>query len=225
MNTSIIINDRNRARLADRIEAGQGRATARTLNVDDLRWAAGELEDRLDGIPVVDRVGATAVIGTGDALANSYRYAAHGTFARLERRPTGWALIDTYRTFVPTRSGGGQVDPVVTLVIDDRQSGRLATAVLRDRRITVRAEVPGALSTMLAVAGNEEVLRLIADPEDDTATADAYAAMATVDPDGFCDWVSDGGPLPVALAALRRLAAEFRATVIGTARTRVAVSG
>jgi len=86
------------AAVTAKIAEAQGKATVRTLAVEDLLAAAEVAEKRLAAmsIPKKYREGCTVRIEP-ERVANSYKYRAEGTFAYLVRGKAGWALRGVYR--------------------------------------------------------------------------------------------------------------------------------
>lgn len=136
---SIIINEKNRTQIGAALAEAEGRATARILSFEDLQEFAETLELRLEGIPLAARKGATAVVFDGQAVPGSYGYRAESTYATLERRATGWALVSACRDWAPSKSGGGYVDAIRSVEITEEQRDLLIAAVLRGHKIEVQS--------------------------------------------------------------------------------------
>ena len=93
---SIIINERNRDKIEAKLKKANGRAT--THVVDCLEYleelVCGVHEHLRKDLPVKEHTGARAVILPGNDLPNSYKWQVHTTKLTIERRPSGWALVD-----------------------------------------------------------------------------------------------------------------------------------
>jgi hypothetical protein len=91
------ITDKNRAAIFHILATVNGRATSHTFTTyHEIEQIAAAAETR-----VLDLVGSQkAAIGalfeatSGDKVANAYKYARIGTRVKLERRATGWFLVD-----------------------------------------------------------------------------------------------------------------------------------
>jgi len=90
------------------LDEGQGRATARTLSPHDIETLAAYGEKRLEelGLAKSYRAGATAHYHP-PRVANSYNYAAEGTYAVVTRGSSEWYLTDVRRVQTGSQSYGG----------------------------------------------------------------------------------------------------------------------
>lgn len=200
---SIVLNARNAARIDALLAEAQAGQRRRLLDRDDLLWAAGELDRRLALLPVALRVGAAATVFTGDAVPNSYRHTAMGSYAELERRATGWAVVRVWRDSIPSHSGGGTVDPIKTIVLSRAQTAALNERTLRDTGITVAAGSDGdALESLVAVV----------DANLDAGEVESLAALAALTPAGFAAWFLEDpvANAPIAVEALRQVEPSAR---------------
>ena len=103
-NAPILIDDDNHGRLDDALSEGQKRARVRMLDVDDLQQYATGCEEVIAGMPQAVRPTAGALVGVTGKVSRSYEGVPQATFAYLERRPKGWALMAVWRAGM--REGG-----------------------------------------------------------------------------------------------------------------------
>ena len=78
----------------------EGRATARTLDADDLITISERSTEQVAArtlLPKTRQVGAVVTYRMGLNLPNNYKYAPEYTEATLERRRSGWFLISARR--------------------------------------------------------------------------------------------------------------------------------
>jgi hypothetical protein len=101
------VTDTNK--VLEALEEGQGRATARTVDTSDIAALALYGERRLEelGLPKKFRAGAT-VHYSPPKVANSYNYAADGTYATITRGSSHWYVTDVHRGQTGSQSYGGR---------------------------------------------------------------------------------------------------------------------
>lgn len=129
------INITHTAKIIAALDAAQGRATARTISPEDLVAHAAEAEKQMEtaGVPKALRRGATLRILPA-RVANSYKYAAEGTRATLERGSTGWFLTSASRGHCGHCSYGGYGRAQLEMV----ETPELTAALYRGAGITAR---------------------------------------------------------------------------------------
>ena len=98
---AIKITEANAEAINAAIAEVEGRATARTCNFDDCERAVmlAEKHAALQLLPKKDHVGTCASYQQAVSLPNSYKYSAEATGLRIERRSTGWFLIEVKRGY------------------------------------------------------------------------------------------------------------------------------
>ena len=96
MQTKIIINDDNIARLQAVLNEVQKRAHVRTITTDDLFDMVRVIEGKLQ-IAKADMIGISATVDLYAAPHYGYRGIPESTHVDLLRTSTGWALTDAYR--------------------------------------------------------------------------------------------------------------------------------
>ena len=114
--SSVIIKSSNFDRLARLLADAQEGLSARTLDAADLMYAADQAEARLRALAPEQRVGATAVYDP-HSVPSSYGHGAHGTTVTMERRATGWAVVEVTRDWTRTTSGGARPSDAVALKV------------------------------------------------------------------------------------------------------------
>lgn len=134
--SSIIINDANRNRLAGWLRSARGRAHARPLTFEALREVCGELERRLDPLPLAERVGAHAVVRAGFVVSWHYT-AAREDQVRLVRRRGGWAVESLDRVPCGTGLAYTARSQIVSVELAPSQFDGWADRVARSRNIEV----------------------------------------------------------------------------------------
>ncbi len=93
----IRITEQNRAAIVAALANVNGKATAHTFTTyQQIEQIAAAAEKQLIGLVGSQKaaVGARFEATSGDKVANAYKYARIGTRVKLERRATGWFLID-----------------------------------------------------------------------------------------------------------------------------------
>jgi hypothetical protein len=103
-------------KIREALSESQGRATARILSPTDINNLAAYGERRLDelGLAKSYRAGAKAHYYP-PKVANSYKYAADGTYATVTRGGSGWYLTDVHRGQTGNKSYGGHWRSDITL--------------------------------------------------------------------------------------------------------------
>jgi hypothetical protein len=105
------------------LRAVNGKASAHGYTTaTEIGYLADTAEFRLEqlGLPKNQRAGAVSVATSGDRVSNSYarkNFFRIATRVVLERRSTGWSLIDVRRTQIGQQGGGD-----ATLVLTEAQS-------------------------------------------------------------------------------------------------------
>ena len=132
---SVIINDKNAAKVEAILDAAEHRCTARRLSLYALNQGIELAEQALYPLPKALRVGARAVIRTGEGpVANAYRGVPYETVATVVRRATGWAIEGAERVpLKPTHRVG-------ELVLSEDQGNELLSRILEQRRIRLVAD-------------------------------------------------------------------------------------
>jgi len=105
------IADKNRAAIFHILATVNGRATSHTFTTyHEIEQIAAAAEKQ-----VVDLVGSQkAAVGarlqatSGGKVANAYKYARSGTSVTIERRSTGWFLIDASEATLYADGGGAR---------------------------------------------------------------------------------------------------------------------
>ena len=100
------VTDTNK--VLEALEEGQGRATARTVDISDIVALAAYGEKRLEdlGLPKRYRAGATAHYSP-PKVPNAYKYSADGSYATLTRGSSHWYLTDIHRGQTGSQPHGG----------------------------------------------------------------------------------------------------------------------
>ena len=97
---AIKINTKNAEKINAAIGEIEGRATARTLDADDLVTIAERSTAQVEArtfLPKTRQVGAVVTYRMGINLPSSYKYAPEYTEVILERRKSGWFLVSARR--------------------------------------------------------------------------------------------------------------------------------
>ena len=95
MKKPIAITFENRDAIEASLEAVNGRAQSFTVNnFYDVKSVADDAEKKISALPKADRVGARCVYVPAGASSKAYKYAAKSTRIEMERKRTGWVLID-----------------------------------------------------------------------------------------------------------------------------------
>ena len=95
----IKINASNAGKLNAAIALIEGKASARTLNADDLAYIAekSEAKTALSYLTKQQMTGARVTYRMGLSLPNAYKYRPEYTSVTIERRASGWFLVDAKR--------------------------------------------------------------------------------------------------------------------------------
>jgi len=105
----IKITEANLVKIQIALDAANGKSTAHTLCRSlDVLTVAEDAESRLAALVGVKKmlVGGRATYRSGKALPNAYKYSRHITFLFIERRSSGWFLIEVL-SGTEWNSGGG----------------------------------------------------------------------------------------------------------------------
>ena len=97
---AVKINDANVDKINAAISEIEGRATARTLDADDLVTIAERSTEQVEArtfLPKSHQVGAVVTYQMGLNLPNRYSYAPEYTEVTLGRRTSGWFLLSARR--------------------------------------------------------------------------------------------------------------------------------
>ena len=97
---AIKVNTANAERINAALSEIEGRATARTLDADDLIEIAERSEKEVAArtfLPKSHQTGAVVTYRMGLNLPNRYRYAPEYTEVTLGRRKSGWFLLSARR--------------------------------------------------------------------------------------------------------------------------------
>ena len=97
---AIKISAANAEKINAAISEIEGKATARTLDADDLIKIAERSEKQVEVrtfLPKSQQTGAVVTYRMGINLPNRYKYALEYTEVTLGRRPSGWFLLSARR--------------------------------------------------------------------------------------------------------------------------------
>lgn len=97
---NIIINKGNRQRIEKALSQAEGRATERTVDYADLRNVANKATVVVCArtfLPASEQKGIRVGYRMALNLPNAYQYRPHYTHVTIERRASGWALVDAKR--------------------------------------------------------------------------------------------------------------------------------
>ena len=80
----------------------------RTFTLEEVMEHGRAAEKKFEnlGISKVNRKGSIVTIPYGDCVPNSYKWRAEEQVITLERKSTGWFLVNVSRSYVPMRSYG-----------------------------------------------------------------------------------------------------------------------
>ena len=94
----LYVNEKNLDAIKSDIEAAEGKATVRTLAVDDLLSKLAAAERMLYYPPKKDLAGTRVrVHASTEKLPSAYRYRADSTQAVCEHDGKGWVLVEVVR--------------------------------------------------------------------------------------------------------------------------------
>lgn len=94
----LYVNEKNSEAIKAAIDRAEGKATARTLTVDDLASKLAEAEKTLMSPSKKDLAGTRVrVHASTEKLPNAYRYRADSTQAVCEHDGKGWVLVEVAR--------------------------------------------------------------------------------------------------------------------------------
>lgn len=104
----MLIKESNREKIEEMIKKAEGRATARTINYNDMTTALKKIEDRLR-IKKKDMIGIRARIDIhAQNFPQAYRYRPESTHFFVTKKSSGWDLTDVDRDWT-RRVGHGVV--------------------------------------------------------------------------------------------------------------------
>lgn len=93
----MLINEKNKDKIEQMIKETEGRATTRTITFKDIVEDIEYLERTL-GIKKVDMVGVKANIDHhAQNFPKAYKYRAESTHIDIERKKSGWDLVNIER--------------------------------------------------------------------------------------------------------------------------------
>lgn len=101
-------DDKSDAAINAVLAAVNGKATAHTYtHASEIRQVVAEAEKQLHGLLGNNRLapGATYKSASGDSVPKAYKYSRQGTEVILERRSTGWFLVDVRPSQLYERGG------------------------------------------------------------------------------------------------------------------------
>jgi hypothetical protein len=91
-------NVKNTAKIQATLDKEQIRATARTLDADEVVSLAEDAEERLERLEIPKKSRVGSVVRYSEAVnCNSYGYRAEATLVELTRGSTGWFLTACHR--------------------------------------------------------------------------------------------------------------------------------
>ena len=103
------ITEQNRAAIFHILAGVNGKATAHTFTTyQQIEQIAAAAEKQLIGLVGSQKsaVGARYKATSGEKVANAYKYTRAGTAIILERRSTGWFLVDAVFVTLYANTGG-----------------------------------------------------------------------------------------------------------------------
>ena len=104
---NIIINDHNVPRIEALIAEAEGRATTRTLDIEDIKYIVEELDRYMyaHGISKASAEGTTVCYNpNGQKFANAYKYIPYSTQVKLLYHNKKWRLTDVSRDVCKQRT-------------------------------------------------------------------------------------------------------------------------
>lgn len=105
----IIVNEKNREKIAEAIKKAEGRATARCISYDHIVKTIARIERHLS-IPKKHMTGITVSVDYwAQTFPTAYKSACHfhapeSTHFCMTRTASGWAVTDIYRYFTQSPS-------------------------------------------------------------------------------------------------------------------------
>lgn len=110
------INMQAEIKVIDALAQAQKACKARMLSLDDLKAVIYAAEEKLHNIGVAKKnwVGCVVDVHPG-GVPNSYAWRAEGTYARIERKKSGWFVTSIWRGAVHPSSYGKAKDGMLTL--------------------------------------------------------------------------------------------------------------
>lgn len=137
----IKINEENSVAIAMALDAVNGKAWNHAFTTySEIAKIAAQAETRVVGLVGSQKaaVGAVMQAVSGQKVANSYKYTRTGTRVYIERRSTGWFLIDIVSEILYANQGGARV-----LTLTPAQDAK-AIEVLRASYLIAQVEVTPA---------------------------------------------------------------------------------
>jgi len=98
----IVVNEKNREKIAEAIRNAEGKATARTITVGAVNMAAEAAERELRGLTKAEKLGSRMIVDDNaqdfpQAYFRKARSVPESTQFELEYTASGWALVNVYR--------------------------------------------------------------------------------------------------------------------------------
>lgn len=94
----MIISEKSMGKIQQMIDEAQKNAKARLLKVDNVFDAIKEAEEKLKGLGIAKKywIGCRIIIDP-ESVPMRYDFKAMGTCAVLERKASGWDLVNVFR--------------------------------------------------------------------------------------------------------------------------------
>lgn len=139
---AIKINEENKMKIENALKAVNGRSEAHAYTqASEIEAIAERAENELTCLVYKkDAAGAEYVSISGDAVSASYRGMRNGTKIVIQRRSTGWYLIDAEAVLLYAQGGGKN-----RLYLTERQNDA-AIAYLHKNFFTVMKSVSTSIS-------------------------------------------------------------------------------
>ena len=102
------INIEKKVEIKSAIDTAEGKSTTRCLDPDYIPGFIEAAEKKLKALAIPQKawVGCRVEIRP-EAVPNSYKYSANGTYATITRFPSGWFLTDVRRDQTHSKRYGG----------------------------------------------------------------------------------------------------------------------
>lgn len=90
-----------RVQIQAAIDGVEGRATERTVSVQDALQHVAAVDRRLNGlgVPQSERAGIATVVNGSVSLPATYGHSAQATFVTVRRNTAGWRFVEAKRTW------------------------------------------------------------------------------------------------------------------------------
>lgn len=93
----MLVKESNMKKINEMIKKAEGRATARTIGYKDIAYNIEDIEKTL-GIPKKDMIGIVAYVDSNaQDFPNAYKYTPYSTQYVIERKASGWDLVEVER--------------------------------------------------------------------------------------------------------------------------------